>query len=146
MSQNIEPETHMANDSTAKYSSIDDYNSALSADVKDIIEQIRKIIKSKVPDATETISYQMPAFQLGRTFIYFAAFKSHIGVYLPVQNDKSLLEELKPCQGEKGNLKFSLKQPIPYELIGKVAEALAKQYSTSQLQRLTRSYSALQIV
>jgi uncharacterized protein YdhG (YjbR/CyaY superfamily) len=63
---------------------------------------------------------------LNSTFVYFAAFKSHTGVYPPVQNDNSLLEELKPYQGEKGNLKFSLKQPIPYELIGEVTEALAK--------------------
>jgi uncharacterized protein YdhG (YjbR/CyaY superfamily) len=62
--------------------------------------------------------------------LYVAAFNSHTGVYPPVQNDKSLLEELKLYQGEKGNLKFSLKQPIHYELVGKVTEALAKQYST----------------
>jgi hypothetical protein len=45
-----------------------------------------------------------------------------------VKNDKNLINELLPFSGEKGNLKFPLNQPIPYELIGKVAVALAKEY------------------
>lgn len=32
-------------------------------------------------DATETISYQMPAFTLGGALVYFAAFKHHMGFY-----------------------------------------------------------------
>ncbi len=70
----------------------------------------------------------MPAFRLDRTFIYFAAFKKHIGIYPPLKNDKNLISELLPFSNEKGNLKFSLSQPIPYELIGRVAIALAQEY------------------
>ena len=91
------------------------------------MEEIRETIHSRVPDATEAISYRMPAFQLSSPFIYFAAFKKHIGVYPPVGGDEDLIKELKPYRGEKGNLKFPLDQPIPYELIGRVAEALSRQ-------------------
>jgi hypothetical protein len=31
---------------------------------------------------------------------------------------------------EKGNLRFPLSQPLPLELIGRVATALARQYDT----------------
>ncbi len=111
-----------------KFTSIDDYLELVSPDARVILEEIRKLIQTKVPNAEEVISYQMPAFKLNRTFIYFAAFQKHIGIYPPVQNDKALINELRPFSNEKGNLKFPLNKPIPYELIGRVAVALAKDY------------------
>ena len=82
------------------------------------MEEIRKLVRLKVPAAQETISYQMPAFKLSRTFIYFTAFKKHIGIYPPVTGDKSVIEATARYRNEKGNLAFPLDQPIPYELIG----------------------------
>jgi uncharacterized protein YdhG (YjbR/CyaY superfamily) len=111
-----------------KFANIDDYLKSFEPDSKLILEEIRKLIQVKVPNAKETISYQLPAFKLRRTFIYFAAFKKHIGIYPPVKGDKTLTDALLPYAGEKGNLKFPLDQPMPYELIGRVVVALAKQY------------------
>jgi uncharacterized protein YdhG (YjbR/CyaY superfamily) len=110
------------------FKDINDYIASATPEAKSILEGIRKLIQVKVPNAKEAISYQMPAFKLGRTFIYFAAFKKHIGIYPPVKNDKNLINELLPFRNEKGNLKFFLNQPIPYELIGRVVVALAKEY------------------
>ncbi len=112
-----------------KFVTIDDYLATASPAAKPILEEIRRLIHRKVPNAQETISYQMPAFQLGRTFIYFAAFKKHIGIYPPVTGDKSLIEATARFRNEKGNLAFPLDQPIPYELIGRVAVVLSKQYA-----------------
>lgn len=72
----------------------------------------------------------MPAFKIGRTYIYFAAFKQRIGVYPPVTVNKSLIEATARYRNEKSNLAFPLDQPIPYELIGKLAVALSKQYAS----------------
>ncbi len=109
-----------------KFTNIDDYLASVSPAAKPILEAIRQLIQANVPNAQETISYQMPAFKLRRTFIYFAAFQQHIGIYPPVKNDAALINELLPFSNQKGNLKFPLNQPIPYELIGRVAMALAK--------------------
>ncbi|MBI3609390.1 MAG: DUF1801 domain-containing protein [Nitrospirae bacterium] len=111
-----------------KVTSIDDYLATVSPNVRDIMEEIRKIVKRTVPAAEETISYQMPAFKLGRTFIYFAAFRKHVGIFPPVKGDKILANALLPYRGEKGNLKFPLNRPMPYELIGRVAVTLAQEY------------------
>jgi hypothetical protein len=46
-----------------------------------------------------------------------------------VRGDPELQNELLPYRGDKGNLKFPLREPIPYELIGRVASALAREYS-----------------
>lgn len=62
------------------FTGIDEYIASAVPEARPILEEISKTIKQMVPAAKETISYQMPAFKLGRTFIYFAfaAFKKHI--------------------------------------------------------------------
>lgn len=112
-----------------KFTTVDDYLESALPKVKVILDEIRGTIQAEIPEAKETISYQMPAFKLGRIFIYFAGFNKHIGIYPPVKNDKILVNELLPYSGDKGNLKFPLDKPIPYELITRVAVALAKDYS-----------------
>jgi uncharacterized protein YdhG (YjbR/CyaY superfamily) len=107
---------------------IDEYIVNAAPQVRPILREIRAVIRKTVPLAQETISYKMPAFKTQRTFVYFAAFKKHIGVYPPVEN-ASLRNQLARFANEKGNLSFPLTEPIPYELIGEVAKALAEQYS-----------------
>ena len=107
---------------------IDEYIDLADPHVREILREIRKTIQANIPTADECISYKMPAFKHTRPFIYFAAFKKHIGVYPPVTNDESLILELSKYRNEKGNLSFPLKEPIPYKLIGQVAKALHKQY------------------
>ena len=69
------------------FTGINEYIAFAIPEVRPILEKIRKTIKQVVPAAKETISYQMPAFQLDRAFIYFAAFKKHIGIYPPITNN-----------------------------------------------------------
>lgn len=75
------------------------------------------------------MSYAMPALRRGRVFIYFAAFKHHVGIYPPVDGPAALLEDLAPYRGPKGNLSFPLNQPLPLDLIERVVDALARQYA-----------------
>lgn len=115
---------------STRVTTIDAYITAAAPDVRPILDKIRTTIREAVPGAEETIGYQMPAFRRGRIFIYFAAFKKHIGVYPPLSGDEALAAELLPYRGEKGNLKFPLNQPIPYDLIERVAVQLAEEYAT----------------
>jgi uncharacterized protein YdhG (YjbR/CyaY superfamily) len=69
----------------------------------------------------------MPAFKLHGILVYFAAFKNHIGLYPPVSGDAKLLKAAAPYAGEKGNLRFPLDEPIPYELIKQIVLHRAKQ-------------------
>ncbi|HSW06406.1 iron chaperone [Aquabacterium sp.] len=110
---------------------VDSYIAAAAPAAQPVLREIRRIVKQALPQAQETISYKMPAFRLQRTFLYFAAFKRHVGVYPPVTQDAALAAELRPFANDKGNLGFPLDQPMPYELIARVAVALAKQYQPS---------------
>jgi uncharacterized protein YdhG (YjbR/CyaY superfamily) len=108
---------------------IDEYIAGFPPDVRSILEKIRSTIRKAVPKAVEKISYRMPAFALDGDLIYFAAFRKHIGLYPPVSGDERLRSDLSRYRGEKRNLKFPLDEPIPYELIARVAEFRVKEHA-----------------
>ena len=114
---------------------IDDYIAAFSPDVQSILKKIRLTIRKAAPQAKEKISYEMPAFALDGDLIYFAAFKKHIGIYPPVRGDEKLNKELARYRGEKGNLKFPLDEPIPYELIRCVVKFRLKEHAEKARSR-----------
>jgi len=106
---------------------IDEYISAFPPDVQAILERIRQTIHNAAPNAEEKISYRIPAFAQHGIIVYFAAFKSHVGLYPPVSGDPRLGKAIAPYAGEKGNLKFPLNQPIPYNLIRRIVKHRLKQ-------------------
>ena len=113
------------------HSSHDDYFEQHPPEVRRRLERIQSEVLQKVPAATPCISYSMPAFKLKRTFFYFAAFKKHIGIYPPVVGDQDVIRDTAAYRGDKGNLSFPLSEPLPIELIGRVASALAAQYANN---------------
>ena len=108
-----------------RFASHDQYIAAQTPAVQAILTEIQRRVETLVPDAVRCIGYNMPAFRRGKIFFYFAAFKKHIGIYPPVTADQALIASLAPFRGPKGNLSFRRDQPMPYELIAHVAEALA---------------------
>lgn len=115
------------NTDQAKPATIDEYISIFAPEVQAILQRIRKTVRSAARGAQEVISYQMPAFKANGVLVYFAAFQKHIGLYPPVSGDAGLERAIAPYAGEKGNLRFPLDQPIPYELIARIAKHRLKQ-------------------
>jgi uncharacterized protein YdhG (YjbR/CyaY superfamily) len=113
-------------DGHAAPATIDEYIAAFPPEIRSILQKIRTTIRKAAPAAAEKISYQMPAFTLNGSLVYFAAFKKHIGFYPPVR-DETLRAEAAIYAGEKGNLRFPLDQPMPYALIGKLVLARVKE-------------------
>jgi len=113
---------------SALASSVEEYINSHSPEVKKILQEILRVSKAAVPTSHEVISYKMPALKQEKCFFYFAAFQNHIGIYPPVKNNQMLIEEIKPFANEKGNLKFKLSEPIPFELIARIALSLSLQY------------------
>jgi uncharacterized protein YdhG (YjbR/CyaY superfamily) len=106
---------------------IDQYIAWFPPDIQKILEKIRRVVRGTAPDAQEIISYQMPTFKLNGILLHFAAFKNHIGLYPPVRGDAALEAAIAPYAGGKGNLRFPLDQPIPYDLIERIAKLRVKQ-------------------
>ncbi|HEU0005415.1 MAG TPA: DUF1801 domain-containing protein [Terriglobia bacterium] len=107
---------------------IDEYIAGFPIDVQEILEKIRMTIRKAVPDAEETISYQIPTFTLkGRYLVYFAAYKKHIGLYPAPIGNAEFKEQLSVYGAGKGTAKFPLDKPIPFGLIRKIVKFRAKE-------------------
>jgi uncharacterized protein YdhG (YjbR/CyaY superfamily) len=106
---------------------VDDYIAAFEPSVQAILSQIRATVRQAAPQASETISYGMPALKMRGVLIYFAAFKHHIGFYPPIRGDAALAQEAVVYAGPKGNLKFPYTQPMPYALMAALTRLRAEQ-------------------
>ena len=107
---------------------IDDYIDRFPAEVQTILQEVRRTIANAVPAAEETISYGIPTFTLGgRYLVYFAGWKHHISVYPVPTGDATLIRDIEPYVAGKGTLKFPLAEPIPYDLIERVATVLIEE-------------------
>ena len=102
---------------------IDDYIARFPAAVQETLEAIRRTIRTEVPDAEETISYQIPTFTLnGKPVIYFAGYKSHVGVYPAPVGNSGFKGDLSAYAAGKGTVRFPLNQPIPFPLLRKIVK------------------------
>jgi uncharacterized protein YdhG (YjbR/CyaY superfamily) len=100
---------------------IDEYIATFPADVQVILEQMRQAIREAAPDATETISYRMPAFKInGQNLVYFAAFKHHIGFYPVPSGMDAFKQEISSYKQGKGSVQFPLDKPVPLGLVKKI--------------------------
>ena len=108
---------------TKKISSIDEYHSAFSEDVRKKLEVFRKTIKQVIPKAEEVISYNMPTFKLnGISIVYYSAYKNHISIY-PAPAGKAWEKEFAPYPTSgKGTIQFPFGKPIPVGLIKKIVK------------------------
>ncbi len=108
-----------------KFTTIDDYIASYPDDVQEILEKVRRTIRSAVPEPGETISYAMPTITLdGRPLVYFAAWKHHIGLYPIPRADAATERDLAPYRSTKDTVKLPLDKPIPYDLVKRLAALL----------------------
>ena len=103
--------------------SVDEYIAGFPPETQKVLEELRGLIRTSAPDATETISYAIPTFDLnGRHLVHFAGFRMHVGFYPTGSGVEAFREELKPYKSGKGSVQFPLGQPLPTDLIRRIVE------------------------
>jgi uncharacterized protein YdhG (YjbR/CyaY superfamily) len=111
-----------------QFNTIDEYIESFPKDVQRILKKVRETIRKTAPEATETISYQIPTFKLdGKYLVYFAAWKTHIGMYPVPAGTEAFRKELAPYEDGKRTLRFPFDKPIPYDLVKKMVLLLIKE-------------------
>ena len=113
---------------------IDQHLKKFSGAQLETLQQLRETILSIVPNAKETISYGMPAFEIdGKVIAGFEGFKKHCS-YFP--HSGSVLEELDGfpewCDVSKGTLKFPIGKKLPKTLVRKLISVRRKQIIEKQ--------------
>jgi uncharacterized protein YdhG (YjbR/CyaY superfamily) len=100
---------------------VDKYIFSFPENVRNILLQIRQIIREEAPDAIEGFAYQMPSYKTnGRPLVYFAGFKKHIGFYATPSGHIAFASELSIYKQGKGSVQFPLDKPIPFDLIRQI--------------------------
>ena len=107
---------------------VDDYLASVRPDFRELLEGLRKTIRSVAPDAKEVISYKMPAFRYHGMLVYYAAFGDHCSLFLASRRVyRQFADQLKPFASGKGTLRFTPDHPIPTALLKRIVEARAKE-------------------
>ena len=103
-----------------KSSNFDEYIAIFPNEVQRLLQQMRLIIKETAPEATEVISYGMPAFKLNGVLVWFAAYSKHIGFYPHSSGIEAFKKEISTYKSSKGAIQFPLDKPLPTELISEI--------------------------
>lgn len=101
---------------------IDNFLASVDEPKKSTLEEVRRRILEIVPDAEQTIKYNMPAFMLnGKCFACIAPFKNHLN-YSPYSGNvlSQLGKELDGYVVSKGSMQFAIDKPLPKTLLKKL--------------------------
>ncbi len=87
---------------------------------REILKEIRALIRSEAPEATEDIRYGIPTFLLNGNLVHYAGYEGHIGFYPGPEALERFREELSSWPGGKGSVRFPLDRPVPLDLIREI--------------------------
>ena len=110
-----------------QFETIDDYIASFPPDVQVILTSVLQAIRRAAPGTDESISYQIPTFKLnGKSLVYFAGWKHHIGLYPVPRLDDDLDQEVSRYRAAKDTLRFPFTEPVPYDLVERLVAFMVK--------------------
>lgn len=119
--------------------SVDEYVAGFPPEVQVILTQVRAALRRSLPDAEERIRYGMAAFMLGGRYgLHFAGWKEHVGLYPVPALPADLEREVAPYRTTKDTVRFRYRDPIPYDLIERIAAAVTASSGGSDTGRPAR--------
>jgi uncharacterized protein YdhG (YjbR/CyaY superfamily) len=111
---------------TSRPRNVNAYIASFPRPVQSQLRKLRAAIRSAVPKAVERISYGMPYYAWRGRVAYFAAYKRHIGFYVPTPVIAEHKKELKSYPTNKATVRFPLGKAIPLRLVKKLVKARVK--------------------
>jgi uncharacterized protein YdhG (YjbR/CyaY superfamily) len=102
---------------------VEEYLARVPEAARDHLNEIRMAIRSTVPrEATETISYGIPAFKDKRVLVWYAAFSNHCSLFPTASVIEEFKDELKGFATSKGTIQFPIDKPLPIALVKKLVK------------------------
>ena len=109
-------------------STVDQYLARVQEPARSTLNRIRAAIRSAAPsEATEVISYGMPAFRHKEVLVWFAAFSDHCSVFPTAAIIEEFKSALKGYTISKGTIQFPADKPLPAALVKKMVKARVAQ-------------------
>jgi len=111
-----------------EFNNVDEYLLLFPENVRQLLSEIRYIVRQTVPEAVEGIAYSMPGYKyLGKPLVYFAGYQHHVGLYATPTAQAAFQQELKAYKQGKGSIQFPLDKPLPIDLIVSIVKYKAKE-------------------
>ncbi len=111
----------------AKVTTIAGYIAGAPKEARPKLREIRAILKSLAPNATEALKWGSPVFEEKRILFSYTAHKSHLN-FMPTQPAmKPFKKELAGYKTGKDTIQFPYDRPLPKALIRKIAAYRIKQ-------------------
>jgi len=102
---------------------VDAYFAAVPEPARSALSQIREAVRSAVPpEATEIISYKIPAFKHRKVLVWYAAFSKHCSLFPTAAVIGEFKDEMAGFSTSKGTIHFPLDKPMPVDLIKKMVK------------------------
>jgi uncharacterized protein YdhG (YjbR/CyaY superfamily) len=112
---------------------VDEYLAGVPEPARSTLKNIRAAIRSAVPpEATETISYRIPAFRYKGVLVWFAAFSNHCSFFPTAAVIEEFKNELKGFSISKGTIQFPTDKPLPAALVKKMVKARVAQIESKK--------------
>ncbi len=112
---------------------IDEYLAGVPEPARGTLNKIRAAIRSAAPpEATETISYRIPAFKHKGVLVWFAAFSDHCSLFPTASVIEAFKSELKGYTISKGTIQFPLDKPLSGALIRKMVKLRVAQVESQK--------------
>jgi uncharacterized protein YdhG (YjbR/CyaY superfamily) len=112
------------------FKSVDEYIESFDGLAKKRVTEMRAVVRKKLPDAEERISYNIPAYFMDKKLIiYFAGFKSHISMYPGRTNSDAYNTLAAKYAHGKSTARFSHSEPLPIKIIDKFITVRLKELS-----------------
>ncbi len=113
-----------------KPKTVDEYIDNFPDDQKAKLSEIRKIIRTALPDTTEALKWGAPATldKDDMILIVFSGHKNHMNLVGTPSTREALQAELLDYETGKGSVKIPYDKPLPTKLIEKFVLYRAKEY------------------
>jgi uncharacterized protein YdhG (YjbR/CyaY superfamily) len=106
---------------------VGEYIEAAPKDAQKHLRELRSILKSVAPRATETIKWGSPVLEEQRILFSYKAFKSHLNFMPTGPALAPFKKELAAFKTGKDTIQIPYEQPLPKPLIRKIATYRARQ-------------------
>jgi len=112
---------------------VDEYLTGVPEPARSTLNKIRAAIRAAVPpEATETISYRIPAFKYKGVLVWYAAFSNHCSLFPTASVVEAFKDELKGFTISKGTIHFPTDKPLPTALVKKLVKARVAQIESKK--------------
>ena len=120
-----------------KPTTVKQYLSWQNTEQRAALDRLREVIAAAAPEATEGISYSMPAFILGgKGLVCYAAFKDHYSLF-PMSG--AAVEQHAAELGErvtgKGTIQFRYDERLPVGLVKKIVKTRVTELKAKQQKK-----------